>query len=73
MIKYKTGGLQIIACLEKGNKGSTHYFGVYLFNVVWVHSLREVAAGAGLLGPVRLGDAESVSQCRYAGLQIELG
>lgn len=37
------------------------------------HSLGQVSAGAGLLGPVRLGDAECVAQCRYAGLQVELG
>lgn len=36
-------------------------------------SLRQVSAGAGLLGPVRLGDAERVSQSRDAGLQVELG
>lgn len=32
-----------------------------------------MSAGARLLGPVGLGDAEGVSQCRYAGLQVELG
>lgn len=37
------------------------------------YSLRQVSAGAGLLGPVRLGDAEGVAQGRYAGLQVELG
>lgn len=32
-----------------------------------------MSAGAGLLGPVRLGDAERVSQSRDAGFQVELG
>ena len=32
-----------------------------------------MSTGAGLLGPVRLGDAEGVPQGRYAGLQVELG
>lgn len=32
-----------------------------------------MSAGAGLLCPVRLGDAEGVTQGRYAGLQVELG
>lgn len=32
-----------------------------------------MSAGAGLLGPVRLGYAEGVAQGRYAGLQVELG
>lgn len=36
-------------------------------------SLRKVSAGAGLLSSVRLGDAEGVTQCRYAGLQVKLG
>lgn len=37
------------------------------------HSLWEVSPGARLLGSVRLGDAEGVAECRYAGLQVELG
>lgn len=37
------------------------------------YSLRQVSAGARLLGPVRLSDAEGVAQRRYAGLQVELG
>lgn len=32
-----------------------------------------MSAGSGLLGSVRLGDAEGVAQGRYAGLQVELG
>ena len=31
-----------------------------------------MSAGAGLLGPVRLGDAKGVAQGRYAGLQVKL-
>ncbi len=31
-----------------------------------------MSTGAGLLGPVRLGDTEGVTQGRYAGLQVEL-
>lgn len=38
-----------------------------------VCSLGQVSAGAGLLSPVRLRDAEGVTQCRYAGLQVKLG
>lgn len=41
---------------------------------VWAQdSLGQVSAGARLLGPVRLGDAEGVAQRWYAGLQVELG
>lgn len=36
-------------------------------------SLGQMSARPGLLGPVRLGDAEGVAQGRYAGLQVELG
>lgn len=32
-----------------------------------------MSAGAGLLSPVRLGDAEGVAQGGYAGLQVQLG
>lgn len=38
-----------------------------------LHSLRQVPAGAGQLGPVGLGHAEGVAQGGYAGLQVELG
>lgn len=41
---------------------------------VWARdSLSQVSAGARLLGPVGLGDAEGVAQRWYAGLQVELG
>lgn len=38
-----------------------------------LHSLGQVPAGAGLLGPVGLGHAEGVAQGRYAGLKVKLG